>query len=131
MKKLISLFFAIAILSQSYSVLAENVIFDPPIPKPKVSIEKALELARAELNKFLGGSASKSSDYIVQSVDYCSYNDIIEKYKYYSVAEIKKISKEGNWEWEIKFCSTTASDDYYTYMVTQDEKVLLVKICCL
>jgi hypothetical protein len=132
MKILKFIYFAIALLSLPYFVYAENIIFNPPIPKPEISVEKAVEFARAEFNNFLGGSASKSSEYIVQSVEYCSYNDIIEKYKNYSDTEkIKQVSKEGNWEWKITFCSTIASDDYYTYMVTQNGDVLLLKVCCL
>ena len=96
---------------------------------PKISIEKALELAKAEFFKGMDVDAIKSSENILLSVAYCSYNDIIKNY--YGEAKIKEISKEGNWEWIIKFSNTKVSDDYSIFMVTQDGRVLLVEWCCL
>lgn len=131
MKKLLFLCFAIVMLSQSYSFSTEGIIYNPPIPEPKVSIEKALELFRAKLKKDNpDGSAKISSEYIVFSVEYRSYSYIKEKY---SVAEatMEKYSKQGNWEWVIKYSSTRISDTYSNYMITQNGKVLLVEWCCL
>ena len=77
MKKLIFLCFAIAILSQSYSFCTESTIYNPPIPKPKLSIEKALEIFRAKLKKDSPDENAKPlKDYIVFSIEYRSYNYI-------------------------------------------------------
>ena len=96
LKKLIFFCFVIVMLSLPFSVFAERVIFNPPIPKPSISIEKAIELARGEY-KNGDGHFTKTDDMIIQSVEYCSYEDIIEKYKSYSVeTKMNKISKEGN-----------------------------------
>ena len=131
MKKLTYLYLAIALLSTSFSAFAERVIFNPPIPKPCISVEKAIELVRAEIKKG-EGQFRKTDAMILQSVEYYSYEDIIKKYKSYSVeTKINKISKEGNWEWVIKFFNTKMSDDYYIYMVTQNGDVLLLELCCI
>lgn len=131
MKKLLFLCFAITILSQSYSFSTEGTIFDPPIPKPKLSIEKALEIFRAKLKKDNPDGYSKiSNDYIVFSIEYRSYHYIKEKYGV-DAATMEKFSQQGNWEWVIKYSSTRISDSYSTYMVTQEGKVRAVEFCCL
>ena len=130
MKKLISLCFVVGLLSLSLSVLAERIFLDHPIPKPKVSIEKALELARAEFFKGMDVDAIKSSENILLSVEYCSYNEIILRYNVLKET-MEKFSKERNWEWIIKFSNTEITDDYSIFMVSQDGKVLLVEMCCL
>ncbi len=129
MKKLISLCFVVGLLSLSLSVLAEGILFDHPIPKPKVSIEKALELVRAKIFRGMDVDAIKSSKNIILSVEYCSYNEIISRYNRKDIME--QFSKEGNWEWIITYSNTETTDDYAIYMVTQDGNVLLVELCCL
>lgn len=131
MKKLIFLCLAIAILSQPYSFSTEGTVFNPPIPKPKLSIEKALELLRAKHKKDNPDRYEKlSSVNIVFSVEYRSYHYIKNNYGG-AATTMEKVSKEGNWEWVIKYGSTEISDSYSTYMVTQNGKVLLMELCCL
>ena len=129
MKKILILCFTIAILSQPYSFCTELYPFETPIPKPKISIAKAIDLSRAELDKTRNNKYT--SEMIIKSVEYCSYKDIIKKFKNSAennVNEIRKLSKEGNWEWIITLFNTITGPDYYTYMVTQNGDVLLLEI---
>ena len=131
MKRLVLLCFAFTMLFQSYSFCTEGIIYNPPIPKPKLSIEKALEIFRAKLKKDSpDGNTKLLGNYIVISMEYRSYNYIKEKYNI-DTATMEKFSKEGNWEWIIKFSNTKISDDYQVYMVTQEGKVCAVEFCCL
>jgi hypothetical protein len=41
-----------------------------------------------------------------------------------------RFSKDGNWEWLIKFSDTRMSDNYAIFMVTQNG-VHIVELCCL
>lgn len=131
MKRLILFCFAFTMLFQSYSFCTEGIVYNPPIPKPKLSIEKALELFRDELKKdYTDENAKPLKDYIVFSIEYRSYNYIKKTYSV-DTAIMDKLSKEGNWEWIIMFSNTKISDDYMAYMVTQEGKVHAVEFCCL
>ena len=131
MKRLVLLCFAFTMLFQSYSFCTEGIIYNPPIPKPKLSIEKALEIFRAKLKKDNPDEKiGPLKDYIVFSIEYRSYNYIKQTYRVDS-ATMEKFSKEGNWEWIIMFSNTKISDDYMAYMVTQEGKVHAVEFCCL
>ena len=128
MKKLICLCFAVALISISFSVFAERTILKPPIPKPKISIEEALKLARAENFKGMDDDAIKSSPIIIDSVEYRSYHYIKETYSG-DIGTIAKFSNDGNWEWLIKFSDTRMTDRYSIYMVTENG-VHLIDLCC-
>ncbi len=131
MKRLVFIFFVIVILSHSSSFCTEGTVYNPPIPKPKVSIEKALEIFRAELKKaYTVENAKRLDDYIVFSIEYLSFNDIMKKFNL-DASTMIQFSKEDSWEWIIKFSNTKISDDYQIYMVTQEGKVRAVEFCCL
>ena len=131
MKKLILLCFVIAIVFKSYSFCTEAYPYNPPIPEPKISIEKALEIFRAELKiDNADGKAKRLNDYMVFSIEYLSYNDIMKNYNV-DASTMMKFSKEGNWEWIIRFSNTKWSGDYQVYMVTQEGKVRAVEFCCI
>ena len=76
-RMLLLLCLAFTILFQSYSFCTEGTIYNPPVPNPKLSIEKALEIFRSELKKdYTDENAKPLKDYIVFSIEYRSYNYI-------------------------------------------------------
>ena len=102
----------------------------PPIPVPKVSIDRALELSRAALKEdFADSDAFKSKDMIVLSVLYKNYAKESEYYDDYAKMKEKAFLEKyrAQWAWEIVFVHPVANDISYTYKVSQDGKVQLVE----
>ena len=123
----------------------------PAIPKPKLKIEKAMELAKLQLKSdFIEVAGIKFLETIVISVEYKDSDQVIDLYtgplrerkkiigdkhkdsgivtQIYNeqVREIKEIIGEEQRSWVLTYVHPIANDISYTYLVTQKGRVFLL-----
>lgn len=113
MKKIICIFFLFYL-----SILPINLFAKPgpPIPKPSISIHKAIKIAKHYFNKkeknLFDTDFWKKEEFIITSVKYTKYF-------------MEKPQKE--WAWIIEFRHPVINDHSFTYKI-KDNKVELLAI---
>jgi hypothetical protein len=99
-------------------LFSNNTFAEPlpyPIPKPEVSVIEAIGLATNYFHKgedLIDTADFKKADFILDSVIYTDYFD--DKF-------------QSEWAWYISFRHPIASDITYTYKVTEDKKIVLIR----
>lgn len=102
------------------AILSNNIFAEPtpfPIPKPKVTIAEAIELATNYFQKAqtrtIDTAQIKKEDFILVSAQYTNYFDN---------------QFQSEWAWYIKFRHPVANDISVTYKVTNDKKIVEIQI---
>ncbi|MFC1703319.1 hypothetical protein ACFL1E_00855 [Candidatus Omnitrophota bacterium] len=99
-------------------LFAQNIFAEPlpfPIPKPKVSINEAIDLASEyfyKIESFPDDDFFKKKDFILTLARYTHYYD-------------DDFHSEG--AWFIAFVHPVGTDITYTYKISNDKKVVLVE----
>ena len=114
MKKLLLIVFLLLFVIVSIRVLADA---GTPIPKPKISISEAADLASKHLRsgktKVVDAGQVKINEYIVISAEYTN------NFK----------GKRGTeWDWKVKLVHPVFNDHTVTYKVTGDKKIVELAI---
>ena len=102
-----------------FAIVSIRVLADAgaPIPKPKISISEAADLAvkhlRSGKTKVVDAGQVKIEEYIVISAEYT--NNFKNK-------------RKSKWDWKVKLVHPVVNDHTVTYKVTGDKKVVELAI---
>lgn len=106
----------------AFTCLAES---SGEIPKPHLKLSEVLIAVEKQFRTDLTEDYKKYEDFIIISVEYCSFDKIQKDFKNMDEDIPKKLNK-GEWGWIITFAYYKANDIGFVYLVTPKKKVFLL-----